>query len=143
MYGSSEDTLGSMTKRVQMNQIEMQGTVPAPLKCSVQLDTLGKECLETGEGLYKYKECLNIPPLLMIDDAIAVTECGPESVKVNAIIKSKVDMKNLRLGHNKCFKMHVGKNDSCCPMLKVQEKPMLTSNRAKYLGDLITSDCKI
>ena len=28
-------------------------------------------------------------------------------------------------------------------MLKVQEKPMLTSNREKYLGDLITSDCKI
>ena len=52
-------------------------------------------------------------------------------------------MKNLRLGHNKCFKMHVGKNDSCCPMLKVHEKPMLTSNREKYLGDLITSDCKI
>ena len=96
------------TKRVQMNQIEMQGTLPAPIKCSVQLDTLGKECLETGEGLYKYNECLNIPPLLMIDDAIAVTECGPESVKVNAIIQSKVDMKNLRLGHNKCFKMHVG-----------------------------------
>ena len=84
---------GSISKRVQMNQIEMQGTVPAPLKCSVQLDTLGKECLETGDGLYQYKGCLNIPPLLMIDDAIAVTECGPESVKVNAIIQSKVDMK--------------------------------------------------
>ena len=50
------------------------------------------------------KECLNIPPLLMIDDAIAISECGPDSVKVNALIQSKVD---------------------------------------KYLGDILTSDCKI
>ena len=57
---------GSLTDRVEMHNIEMQGTVPAPLKCSVQLDTLGKECMVTGEGLYKYKECLNIPLLLMI-----------------------------------------------------------------------------
>ena len=28
-------------------------------------------------------------------------------------------------------------------MLKVQEKPMLTSNREKYLGEMKTSDCKI
>ena len=118
----------------------MRGRVPAPLKCSVQLDTLGNECLQTGEGLYKYKGCLNIPPMLMID---AVSECGAESVRVNAIIQSKVDMKNLRLGQSKCFKMHVGRNKSCCPMLKVQEKDMLTSNREKYLGDIISSDCKI
>ena len=94
---------GSNTKRVEMKEIEIQGTVPAPLKCSVQLDSLGKECLETGEGVYKYKDCINIPPLLMIDDAIAVSECGPDSIKVNALIQSKVKMKNLRLGHSKCF----------------------------------------
>ena len=40
-----------------MKEIEMQGTVPAPLKCSVQIDTLGKECLKYIEGLYKYKGC--------------------------------------------------------------------------------------
>jgi hypothetical protein len=37
---------GSQTKRVEMTEIEMQGTVLAPLKCSVQIDTLGKECLK-------------------------------------------------------------------------------------------------
>ena len=46
---------GSVSKRVEMKQIEMQGTVLAPLKCSVQLDTLGKECLTNGEGLFRYK----------------------------------------------------------------------------------------
>ena len=134
---------GSVTDRVEMKEIEMQGTVPAPLKCSVQLDSLGKECLATGEGLYAYKDCVNIPPLLMIDDAISVSDCGPDTVTVNAIIQSKVELKNLRLGHSKCFKMHVGKNTNCCPDLKIQDKMMLTSNREKYLGDIISTDCKI
>ena len=109
----------------------------------MQLDSLGKECLITGEGLYQYRECLNIPPLLMIDDAIAVSECGADSVVVNALIQSKVELKNLRLGKSKCFKMHVGKNESNCPNLKVHEEDMLTSKREKYLGDIISSDCKI
>ena len=33
---------GSQTKRITIHEIEMQGTVPAPLKCAVQIDTLGK-----------------------------------------------------------------------------------------------------
>ena len=32
------------TDRFELNRIEMQGTVPAPLKCSVQIDTLGQYC---------------------------------------------------------------------------------------------------
>jgi hypothetical protein len=35
---------GSTTDRIEIERIEMEGTVPAPLKASVQLDTLGKEC---------------------------------------------------------------------------------------------------
>ena len=62
---------------------------------------------------------------------------------MNALIQSKVELKNLRLGKSKCFKMHVGKNKSCCPNLKVHEEDMLTSNKEKYLGDIILSDCKI
>ena len=75
----------------------MQGTVPAPLKCSIQIDTLGKECLESGEGLYEYKECVNVPPLAMIDDILAVSECSVESVELNALIQSKIAQKNLQL----------------------------------------------
>ena len=54
---------GSVTDRVSLKRIEMQGTNPAPLKCSVQVDTLGKDCLAEGEGLYKYKGCANIPAI--------------------------------------------------------------------------------
>ena len=134
---------GSVTDRVQLNEIEMQGTVPAPLKCSIQMDTLGKECLESGECLYKYKECVNIPPLAMIDDVLAVSECSVESVKLNATIQSKVANKNLELGHEKCFKMHIGQKSECCPTLKVGNEIMLSSNREKYSGDILTTDGRI
>ena len=43
---------GSVTNRVEMREIQMQGTVLAPLKCSIQIDTLGKDCFETNTGLY-------------------------------------------------------------------------------------------
>ena len=76
-------------------------------------------------------------------NAIAVSECGAESVTVNALMKSKVEMKNLRLGHSKCFQMHIGRNKTCRPILKIQEKIMLTSDRERYLGDIISSYCKI
>ena len=64
---------GSITNRITLDKLEMQGTVPAPLKASVQLDTLGKECIEAGEGLFKYKDCVNITPLIMIDDVLAIS----------------------------------------------------------------------
>ena len=94
---------GSVTNRVELHEIEMQGTVPAPLKCSIQIDTLGKECLESGEGLYSYKECVNIPPLAMIDDILAVSKCSVETVKLNALIQSAVMHKNLQPGTVQMF----------------------------------------
>ena len=134
---------GSVTERVELNEIEMQGTVPAPLKCSIQMDSLGRECLESGEGLFKYKDCVNIPPLAMIDDILAVSECSVESVKLNAFIQSKVAHKNLQLGPDKCFKMHVGQQSACCPTLMIDNKKMLSSSKEKYLGDILTTDGKI
>ena len=39
-----------------LGSIEMQGTVTAPLKCSVQIDTLGRDSLSDSDGscLFKY-----------------------------------------------------------------------------------------
>ena len=48
---------GDFTKRVDIEAIEMQGTVLAPLKCSNQIDIVGKESLEANESNYKYKDC--------------------------------------------------------------------------------------
>ena len=89
---------GSLTERVDIKEIEMQGTVLAPLKCSTQIDSIGRDCFETNAGLFKYKGCVSIPPLSMIDDILAVAECNSDATEVNAIIENKINTKQLKFG---------------------------------------------
>ena len=49
-------------------------------------------------------------------------------------------MKKLELSKTKCKKMHFGKENFCCPQLKVHGDPMQSSNSEKYLGSLVTTD---
>ena len=125
----------------------MQGTVLTSLKCSVQIDSLGKDCLKNQKNqnnLYKYLDVVPIPPLSMVDDILTVTETGVKSIKMNAAVQSKVDVKKLKLGNSKCFQMNIGdKNDITFPKLKVHDTEMTNSSREKYLGDILTTDCKI
>ena len=111
---------GSLTPRTELRNIEMQGGVLTPLKCSVQMDTLGGECLNNLENsriLYKYKGVVNIPPLEFVDDIMTITKCSLDTVKINALVQSKVECKKLELSDTKCFKMHVGKKATSCPSL--------------------------
>ena len=42
------------------------------------------------------------------------------------------------------FQMHVGsKMKKCCPVLKVRDSDMKTASRETYLGDVLTTDCKV
>ena len=126
---------GGLTERVTLKELEMQGTALSNIKCSVQIDSLGKDCITENKGLYKYKDGINIPPLSMVDDIVTVSSCGTNSIKVNAIVQAKIETKQLELGHPKCFNMHVGKKDKyLCPVLKVHGSEMLTSDKEKYLG---------
>ena len=68
------------TERFVLKQIEMQGTVTAPIKCAIQLDTLGRYCYTYSTGLYFYRNACAIPPLGMIDDIAGIANCNSESV---------------------------------------------------------------
>ena len=37
---------GSISERITLNEIDMQGTVLTPLKCAVQIDSLGKDFIK-------------------------------------------------------------------------------------------------
>ena len=135
---------GSKTTRTTLENIEMQGTVLAGLKCSISIDTLGKECLENQHDvLYLYKNSVKTPPLSFVDDILGISECGTKSVKMNVFIQAKIEGKQLELGHAKCFQLHVGKITTECSKLSLHGKEMLTTNREKYLGDILTSNAKI
>ena len=131
-----------LTERFEAVQIEMQGTVLGPIKASVQVDTLGRDCYMFSEGLFIYKNCVNVPPLSMCDDVVSVARCGIDSIKTNAIINAKIESKKLEFGPKKCVNIHVGNNSEQCPILKVNDSKLNKKEHETYLGDVISSDGK-
>ena len=151
------------TESETVNNVVMQGETFGPLCCSVQVDTFGKECLREGKLLYSYKGEVGIPPLAMVDDLVCISQCGINSVKMNAFLNAKTNLKKLQFGVSKCHKMHVGSKQIECPRLKVdewevkvvenfdtKEKSVLDeqigdhymeeSDHEKYLGDIISNN---
>ena len=100
-----------LTERCQIDNIEMQGSVLGPIKTAVQIDSLGKECMEKGENLYSYKKSVSVPPLSFIDDIAAFSKCGQKSLEMNAFLNTKIEMKKLEMNRDKCKKMHFGKTN--------------------------------
>ena len=103
------------TKRINMDDIEIQGFVWGPLKCSVQVDSIGKQCLDDGKYLFNYRGLVNIPPLSFIDDIISVNKCGVESIKANSFINTQIESMKQEFGivsndpnKSKCKQIHVG-----------------------------------
>ena len=157
-----ETPLG-LTDREVVEEIVLQGEVFGPLQCSVQVDTFGKECLAQSKHLYSYRDCVGAPPLAMLDDLLAVSECGIDTVKTNAYFNAKTSVKKLQFGGQNCHKLHIGKNQHVCPdlfvddwrMEKIDEfetgirnlKDVFNGDYAmegvedeKYLGDILTTD---
>ena len=80
---------GTTTERATIEKIEMQGSVLAGIKCSISIDTLGKECLQNQHNvLYSYKNCVNVTPLSFVDDIIGTSNCGPDAFKLNYLFSS-------------------------------------------------------
>ena len=127
------------TESFQLSRIEMQGTVTAPLKCAIQIDTLGRYCYTYNTGCYVYKDACYVPPLGMIDDVAAVSKCKVDSNILNSIINAKIETKKLQFNFQKCFNMHIGPNKKNCQSLKIHNHVMLKTEEQKYLGDIVSS----
>ena len=158
-------TPNGLTKRETIKEIVMQGDVLAPLISSLQVDTMGKECVEEDKHLYYYKDLVPIPPLGLVDDLFTISTCGYKTKMLNNFINSKAAMKKLQFGTTKCVKLHVGKtmNKTLCGDLHVdgwklsvetdsvtgktyqkevftgQEK-MAVKDEQLYLGDLVAAN---
>ena len=132
------------TERFELERIVLQGSVFGPIKCAVQMDTLGRQALQTGFGIFKYKGVIDVPALAMIDDVMGMASCGDASIELNAIINAKMETKKLRLSYDKCFKIHVCKKAKECPqVLKVHKKDIKNASQATYLGDVISENGKV
>ena len=110
-----------LTDRVEIKKIIMQGENFAPLECSVQVDTYGRECMSQDKYLFKYRNTILVPPLAMIDDLLSISKSGKDSVLLNAFLNVKTNMKKLQYGEDKCFKLHIGQEKTICPDLYIDK----------------------
>ena len=75
-------TSHGMTRRVNISNIIMQGTVWGSIFCTAILEKLPQKAY-TEEGLlYKYRGEVSVPPLGMVDDILTVQKCGATSVTI-------------------------------------------------------------
>ena len=134
----SVKTVNGMSKRTNVKNIVMQGTVWGSGFCTTNIDKLGKISYNNPELLYKYKGEVDVPILGMVDDVLTVSKCSSKTVELNATVNSFMENNKLKLAQNKCKKIHVGKKSDNCPSIKVHEENMENSNKEKYLGDQIS-----
>ena len=91
------------SEKFEINDNVMQGGVWGPLQCSIEIDQIGKECMEKGEKLYKYKDCVSVSSLAMIDDLAGISKCGCDSIVLNSYINTKIKSKKLTCGSEKYY----------------------------------------
>ena len=91
--------------------------------------------------IFKYKGCVNVPPLAFVDDVLAMAECGFKSRMVNYKITSKIKFKKPQFVSSKCHNLHIGdKNKQCCNLFVQNKKIIESVNYETYLGDIIAND---
>ena len=44
------------------------------------MDTIGKDALQSGIGVLKYKDTIYVPSLAMVDDVMGMVPCGDASI---------------------------------------------------------------
>ena len=136
-------TSGGMSRRVNIKNIIMQGSVWGSICCVVLMDKLGQHAYNNPDLLYFYKGVVATPPLQMVDDILGIQKCSSNSRRLNNAINTFVELEKLTLSQKKCNNVHVGPNIKNCPDLKVHENKMQNSNQETYLGDKIDKSGKI
>ena len=101
-------TPNGLTERQKMKNIVLQGDTFGSILASVQVESIGKACIEAGHG-YKYKQKLQVGFLGLVDDIIGITEAGSKAQMFNAFLNIRTAEKTLQFGTAKCKYMIVGK----------------------------------
>ena len=86
-----------LTERQTVSDIVLQGDTFGSLLASVQVDMIGKDCMEAGHH-YLYKNLLPIGFLGLVDDIVGITEAGFKAQELNAYINVKTAEKASNLG---------------------------------------------
>ena len=77
-----------LTRRINVQNVAMQGTFWLSLKCTLSMDRLNKTVLSNSDLQYYYKGDMNIPIGVrgMVVDTLGISKCGTNAVKLNSTI---------------------------------------------------------
>ena len=92
--------------------------------------------------LYKGDPTIPVGVLGMVDDTLAVAECGQNSIKKNSVINSFIETHRLKLSAEKSVVLHYTNAKKCpvlCPVLKVHKEDMKQVNSTKYLENILST----
>ena len=103
------NSAGGLTERQTLTDIVLQGDTFGSILASVQVDSIGQECAQSGYG-YQYKDSLPVGMLGLVDDTIGITEAGYKAQMLNAFMNIKTAEKGVQFGIKKCKSMLIGKN---------------------------------
>ena len=142
-----------LTDRKEVIKIVQQGGCWGPIKCSNTVDTVGKECKLENKYVYKYKErwsndSVTVPPLAFIDDLLAISKAGIDSMESNVYLTTKVQLKRMNFNtgsktkKSKCEVMHVGRSKEKSVELRANDKVMENVTKISYLGDKVSQTGK-
>ena len=102
-------TPAGLTDRQAIRNIVLQGDTWGSILASVQVDSIGQECMAAGH-FYRYKDKLPVGFLGLVDDIVGITEVGYKAQQLNAFINLKTAEKTLQFGVKKCKSMLVCKD---------------------------------
>ena len=72
-----------------------QGETFRSIECSNSIDKIGKNCYENGKHLF-----LNVMPLVMVDDLLAMSTCGQESLSLNINTNTQIELIEVEIPHS-------------------------------------------
>jgi hypothetical protein len=135
---------GKLSSRINVSDVVMQGSIWGSLKCTSSMDRLNKITQSDISLQYLYKGDPTIPVgvLGMVDDTLAVAECGQNSIKKNSVINSFIETHRLQLSAEKSVVLHYTNAKKCpvlCPVLKVHKEDMKQVSSTKYLGNILST----
>ena len=82
------ETANGLTKRENIQNIIMQGSVFGSLICTTVMDKLAQIFYNDKQLVYKYKGKVEVPILGIVDDVLCVAKCSNKVVTTTATINS-------------------------------------------------------
>ena len=128
-------TNNGLTERHIIEDSVLQGDTFGLILASVQVDSIGKECQETGYG-YHYMDSLPVSILGLVDDMVGISEAGFKAKQLNTFLNIKTAEKTLQFGATKCKFLLIGKN-----VKNILNSDLVVDNwDVEYVDNLDTGD---